>query len=284
MMKKSTFANNESDSDSDFSLDDKDYETKVDVGVVDDDFSEFTDDEKLQSKIMLRSPYFVSKLGGKPSWLSYSNLPSPRCTACESQLTFLLQIYAPITDTDKNHSQIESINDSFHRVLFVFICNQSGCSARTFKVYRSQLNRLNEYYSFEAPPSYDDGLDEVKKYLVEFYEKIHAKNLFNLCTVCGMSATKKCAKCVFSFYCSQAHQVFDWQKNNHKEVCSKYQQTEPKIKFDIFVQNENSPAEKERTGSVFPEYEILIEPEVIDFKKDHKKNEYKYDEKSNLIF
>ena len=246
-------------------------------------FSEFTDDEKLKAKIMLRSPYFVSKLGGKPSWLNYLNLPNPKCTNCDSQLAFLLQIYAPITDTDKNHGEIESIEDSFHRVLFIFLCSQNGCSARTFKVYRSQLNRENDFYSFDAPPNYDDSLDEVKKYLIEFYEKVHEKKLFNLCTVCGMSATKKCAKCVFSFYCSQAHQVFDWQKTNHKEVCSRYVQSESKNKFDAFVQNENNPVKKERAEAVFPEYEILIEPEVIDFKKDSKKNEYKYDEKSKLI-
>ena len=247
------------------------------MDVIDDDLSEFTDDEKFQAKLMLRSPYFVSKLGGKPSWLNYLNLPSPRCTGCESQLAFLLQIYAPITDTDKNHALIESIDDSFHRVLFVFLCNQSGCSTRTFKIYRSQLNRVNEFYSFEAPPVYDDGIDEAKKYLIEFYEKIKSKNLFNLCAVCGMPATKKCAKCAFSFYCSQAHQVFDWQKNNHKEECAKYLELN---KLDAFVQNENKTIVKERPGLVFPEFEILIEPEFIDFKKDKKKNEFKYDEKS----
>ena len=59
-MKKAALVNNESDSDSDCSYNGD--EIDVDVDVIDDDLSEFTDDEKFQAKLMLRSPYFVSKL------------------------------------------------------------------------------------------------------------------------------------------------------------------------------------------------------------------------------
>ena len=61
-IKKEALVNNESDSDSDCSYNGDEIETNVDVGVIDDDLSEFTDDEKFQAKLMIRSPYFVSKL------------------------------------------------------------------------------------------------------------------------------------------------------------------------------------------------------------------------------
>lgn len=279
---KVTIAKND-DSDSDFSLD-GDLETNVDVGFVDDEFNDLSKEEKYHAKLMLRSPFFSSKLGGKPSWLSFNNLPngsSLKCTNCQSQLSYLLQIYAPISDTDKH--PIENVDNSFHRVLYVFLCAEEKCTKRDFKVFRSQLNRTNDFYSYEAPPVYDDGLETAKTYLVSFYSKLHEKNLFNQCSVCGMPATKKCAKCSFIFYCCQAHQVYDWTKANHKELCGKYLDTSQN-KFELFVNNENNLGLTEQATNVFPELEILIEPEVIEIKKDNNNNkaEFKYDEKSKF--
>ena len=107
------------------------------------------------------------------------------------------------------------------------------------------------------------------------------KNLFSLCTACGLNATKKCAKRSFCFYCTQAHQVFDWSKANHKELCAKY--TNGSLnQIEIFIENENNKQLTDLAPFMFPELEILIEPEVLDFKKD-KKKDFKYDEQSNCF-
>jgi len=110
---------NESDSDSDVSI--SEGETAIDVGLIDDvEDEELTQDELKLSRLLMRSPFFPSKVGGKPAWLDYSNVPlavgsTPssdvsndsnnnskqpivlQCDNCKSQLVFLLQIYAPIS-------------------------------------------------------------------------------------------------------------------------------------------------------------------------------------------
>ncbi len=284
-MKKSKEINNNepinTDSD-DSSSDEFETDSNVVIGFVDDSIKDLTADEKLHSRLLLKSPFFTSKLGGKPSWLNYNDLSSLttnlKCSNCQFQMSFLLQIYAPITE--QTTSLTTSVDDSFHRVLYVFVCNNNDCVSHGFKVFRSQLNRTNEFYSFDAPPSYEDGLESAEQCLVSFYSKLSERNLFNLCSVCGLSCSKKCAKCSFSFYCSSAHQVHDWQKLNHKEICSKYlEATKIQDKIDYFIKNENKEKE-ELPSNVFSEYEILIEPEVLDLKK--KESFKKYDETSNL--
>ena len=214
-----------------------------------------------------------------------------KCDNCKSQLSFLLQIYAPISNTDKYYDLIDNIDDVFHRVLYVFICANNDCSpntSRTFKVLRNQMSRENNFISSDPPPSSDDT-DNVEKHLISFYKNLHEKNVFNLCSICGLFSTKKCAKCAFSYYCCQSHQVFDWTKALHKEICPNYVQclsnNDTNALIRLFMDNESLVIDKcisEKINTVFPEYEVFIEPEVLELKKNKEKEE-KYDEKSSLF-
>lgn len=189
----------------------------------------------------------------------------------------------------------------FHRVLYVFICANTEClpvSSRGIKVYRSQLRLTNDFFSSTPPPSLDSSKIEKNQkqaddYLLTFYKGLYEKNLFSNCVICGLLSTKKCAKCSFSHYCSQSHQVFDWTKENHKEVCEGYlhwstaeRDIDELIK--LYIEKENAPGamcDQGLSEHVFPEYEVLIEPEVIpaSCKKEQKQKET-YDEESRLIY
>jgi hypothetical protein len=301
----------ENDSDSDLSLHEEDFQdTNVDVGLIDLDLEDMTPEELKLYRIQMRSPFFVSKVGGKPAWLDYSNVPlsvgtaplpedeKPRlelkCDSCKSQLHFLLQIYAPISDSDKFRDRIEDMDAVFHRVLYVFLCSSSSCNVRTFKVLRSQLNRENEFFSYDAPPTTDmpddnnnDQLMLARGHLKSFYKGLYEKKRLNLCSVCGLVSSKKCAKCAFTYYCCQPHQLYDWTTLNHKSLCNRYAKNESGV-LDVdemlgnWVDDENSEQKYSNKSSehLFAEHEIMIEPESIDFSKIKKEKEIKYDERS----
>ena len=308
--KSSKKVENDSDSDSDMSLNGDTNESFVDVGFIEDDnVEDLTADDLKLDRIILRSPFFTSKIGGKPAWLDYKNLPLAvgagsisdinnnkkpiylKCEKCESQLVFLLQIYAPINSNDKFIKEIENVDDVFHRVLYVFLCANIECnSSRTFKVLRSQLNRKNEFYEFDAPPEMSDSEADLKlssTHLHKFYKNLHDKNMLNLCSVCGLACTNKCSKCSFSFFCCRNHQVYDWTQMNHKVFCAKYAGSIASGNVDELIQNwlndENSnekypPQQKEtKPNSIhfFPEHEIVIEPEELEFIKQKQLNEAK---------
>lgn len=309
---KNKIANNESDTDSDNSIEENEAnETSVDVGLIDDfdDSEELSSDELALSRLMLKSPFFPSKVGGKPAWLDHTNLPLPagtplppsppsdtnnnksdcivlQCSSCKSQLVFLLQIYAPLASNDKYLDQVEDSEKAFHRVLYVFLCNNFECGNKNFKVLRSQLSRKCDYFSYDSPPTLENGDQDLvlsKSHLLSFYRALNDMNSLNLCPVCGFRSTKKCSKCNFSFYCSQAHQLHDWTKLNHKSFCANYgpdvKDADEKIKN--WINDEISDAKCKVASSAefsFPEYEIIIEPETLDFKKSSKKD-FKYDEK-----
>lgn len=162
--------------------------------------------EKLEDKekSILNSKYFPSKVGGKPAWLSFENLPKSDqviCSSCQVPLVFLLQIYAPNEDDES----------AFHRTIFMFCCNNSECLNKQFKVFRCQLERKNKYYS-EKPPNYDLLNEDTElKYPEQFGTKT--------CNYCGCFAEKKCAQCQLVFYCSKVHQTRDWTEGGHKSLC-----------------------------------------------------------------
>lgn len=311
---------NDSDSDSDASIDENESnETSVDVGLIDDYDPEDLDQEELNlTRVLVKSPFFPSKVGGKPAWLDHSNLPLSvgaiglltnndennnknnrivlQCDSCKSQLIFLLQIYAPIASNDKQFNQIEDLDKTFHRVLYVFICNNFECKNKTAKVLRSQLSRESEFFSYDAPPTLDDGEQDLNlsiKHLHSFYRGLNEKNNLMLCSICGLLSTKKCSKCNFAYYCCQSHQLYDWTKLNHKTLCQKYGPNVTDLDEKITnwindeISNEKNPKDA-KYEFIFPEYEIIIEPETLDYKKKKKKldKDFKYDEKSmffNLI-
>lgn len=211
-----------------------------------------------------------------------------QCKCCKSQLVFLLQIYAPIASNDKFLDRTENLDDSFHRVIYVFLCTSTECKDRTFKVLRSQLNRKNDFFAYDAPPTNEDSesdLELSKLHLKNFYKNLYEKNLLNQCSVCGLACSKKCSRCNFAFFCSQPHQLFDWTKLNHKNLCNKYSPTNVDELISNWIDDENSSAKysNEKTLSIFPEREIIIEPESLDLEQLNKEKKIKYDENSIFI-
>lgn len=180
----------------------------------------------------LNSKYFPSKIGGKPAWLSLKSIPSDqlKCTSCQEPLLFLLQIYAPF----------QHIDEAFHRTIFVFCCRKEKCNQ--FKAFRSQLPRVNQFYSSE-PPNYDDLNDDDDDDDNDLdYDQFGVK----LCSVCGCPAPKACGKCKNVNYCSKKHQKIDWNEGNHKMNCGK-ESNKKQILKTRFI------------SALFPEYEIEIE-------------------------
>ncbi|EAN34328.1 C-terminal putative domain protein [Theileria parva strain Muguga] len=94
----------------------------------------------------LQRQYFPSKFGGLPAWLDPVHLPKEselKCEKCQSIMTFFLQIYAP--------DDLCEENDSFHRTVYLFVCQPCG---NQWKAFRSQLARKNDFYDFH--PSEDN--------------------------------------------------------------------------------------------------------------------------------
>ncbi|XP_975337.2 programmed cell death protein 2 [Tribolium castaneum] len=177
----------------------------------------------------VESYQFPTKIGGKPAWLDFENLPKPenlQCETCHEPLIFLCQIYAPYEHDERN----------FHRTIFLFICRNPECcvknSSNNVKAFRSSLPRRNKFYSFEPPP--DHSLD------------FSPSKWVSLCDLCGCLGEKKCGKCKKATYCSREHQVLDW-KQGHKSECEKG--GTPGI-----------------SSKLFPESIIVTEPEEIDEK------------------
>ncbi|XP_077568777.1 programmed cell death protein 2 [Stigmatopora nigra] len=157
----------------------------------------------------LCSPQFPSKVGGKPAWLCQRGPPSLsrlECETCRLPMAFLMQVYAPIPGQDR----------SFHRSLFVFCCKTPECytrnDSRCVKVFRSQLPRRNEFYSYEPPQEAEpvSNLDQDQTALPVSKVK--------LCWVCGCPGNKFCSRCHAVTYCGKHHQTLHW-KLSHKKEC-----------------------------------------------------------------
>uniref|UniRef100_A0A1Y1MM28 MYND-type domain-containing protein n=1 Tax=Photinus pyralis TaxID=7054 RepID=A0A1Y1MM28_PHOPY len=192
----------------------------------------------------LESRLFPSKIGGKPAWLDLANLPNStdlQCNLCHRQMIFLCQIYAPFEEDENN----------FHRTLFVFICRNSECSVRdmnnNLKVYRSNLPRVNTFYSEEPPLEEPDFTFSLSKWI-------------RLCQLCGCVADKSCSKCKVA-YCCREHQVIHW-KQGHKNQCGSEVSNTPQStvlfkEYELVIETEaDNPKEKEATEA-WKEYQQL---------------------------
>ncbi|KAI1297191.1 Programmed cell death protein 2 [Halotydeus destructor] len=205
----------------------------VDLG-----FSEKVEDDH---GFKLTSKYFPSKVGGKPAWLSLRNLPKGdqmNCSSCSNPLMFFLQIYAPLPK-----------DMSFHRTLYVFCCYASDCQDRTYQVFRSQLSRSNDFYTFE-PPNFEANSDSNLVFPEQFKTAT--------CNICGCWADKKCGSCHQVSYCSRSHQILDWKDGGHQVVCKNLptgQMPQPCKNF------------------LFPQYDIVIEGEDVDESSDESGDE-----------
>uniref|UniRef100_A0A8D1DQY7 Programmed cell death protein 2 n=1 Tax=Sus scrofa TaxID=9823 RepID=A0A8D1DQY7_PIG len=187
----------------------------------------------------LRSEQFPSKVGGRPAWLSEAGLPGPTelaCSLCGHPLAFLLQLYAPLPGRA----------DAFHRGLFLFCCRTPPCCVG-LRVFRNQLPRRNDFYSFE-PPSEDPPPETGESLSLQLKSGAH------LCRVCGCLGPKTCSRCHQAHYCSKEHQALDW-RSGHKQACAQPDNLDNTIPDHNFL---------------FPEFEIVIEtedeimPEVVE--------------------
>ncbi|CAI8027388.1 Programmed cell death protein 2 [Geodia barretti] len=207
--------------------------------------------EKAECPEELTSPYFPSKVGGRPAWLDPTHLPTSEQTACRVcglPRTFLLQVYAPLEDTPS----------AFHRTFFLFMCLNPSChqknSAHGFSVFRCQLPKTNSFYEDSgeessgdesasigsestgatseprvdifstqtcfspSQPEAVDGSTAVSESLKQGPSTVVAEPT-PLCVVCGSAGPKKCSRCRTVHYCSRHHQTLDW-RNGHKLFCS----------------------------------------------------------------
>uniref|UniRef100_F7I6Z0 Programmed cell death protein 2 n=1 Tax=Callithrix jacchus TaxID=9483 RepID=F7I6Z0_CALJA len=177
----------------------------------------------------LRSEQFPSKVGGRPAWLGASGLPGPgalACALCGRPLSFLLRVYAPLPGRA----------DAFHRGIFLFCCREPPCCAG-LRVFRNQLPRKNDFYSYE-PPS-ENPSPETESVCLQLKSGAH------LCRVCGCLGPKTCSRCHKVYYCSKEHQTLDWRLG-HKQACAQPDHLDHRIPDHNFL---------------FPEFEIVIETE-----------------------
>ncbi|XP_071765536.1 programmed cell death protein 2 [Centroberyx gerrardi] len=182
----------------------------------------------------LRGPQFPSKVGGKPAWLSQTDLPPVsglECEICRLPMAFLLQVYAPISGHDR----------SFHRTLFLFCCKTPDCYARNdsrcLKVFRSQLPRRNEFYPYDPPPEDEPPSDPEPDQSVLPFSGV------KLCWVCGCPGNKACSRCHTVTYCGKQHQTLHWKHTHKRECCSQEASVVTASPF------------------LFPESELVTEPE-----------------------
>nr|CAD7595515.1 unnamed protein product [Timema genevievae] len=151
----------------------------------------------------LGSRFFPSKVGGKPAWLDLKHIPDNlKCKECGKPCVFLCQVYAPIED----------VESCFHRTIFIFVCRDPICckenSSANFKVFRCQLKRRNNYFSFNPP---------IEK--ATWQPDVRAEHFLKLCAVCGARGQSHCGKCRKVNYCGREHQTLDW-KAGHRNTCA----------------------------------------------------------------
>ncbi|XP_046330210.2 programmed cell death protein 2-like [Haliotis rufescens] len=214
----------------------------VDLGFVADDF-----DPRL-----LTSRFFPSKVGGKPAWLSLSDLPPVlSCPTCGAPCVFLLQVYSPR----------EEQTNTFHRTIFIFICRSPSCCAEnhngSFIVLRSQLAKENDFFSPRPP---DEDHPDVEP-------EGSGNEGVALCVVCGSAAPKRCGKCHKVSYCSKHHQALHW-KATHKKKCCKEEDDEVEIPNLLFpqaelvmeeeIQQKDAQAREKSESEKLKEYQDLL--------------------------
>ncbi|KAM9018315.1 programmed cell death protein 2 isoform 1-T1 [Ara ararauna] len=197
----------------------------------------------------LRSAYFPSKVGGRPAWLGEAGLPGPaalRCGRCRQPCALLLQLYAPLRDRP----------DAFHRTLFVFACRGGACyrlpgPQGPLCVFRNQLPRRNGIYPEEPPP------EEPPPELAAAGPPRRLRCGAALCRICGCLGPHACGRCRRVGYCGPEHQALDWRRG-HRRSCEQHAASG----------DGSADAIPEHNEFLFPEYEILIEPEEPEFLAD----------------
>lgn len=249
----------------------------------------------------LTSPFFPSKVGGKPAWLDEENLPTPTqllCDNCAKPLVFLLQVYAPINE--------DGLDKESHRTVFVFMCRDPKChgsgdkGTKCFKVLCCQLPNMSTVTALNEG-SVDDKEKSDLTFNADIKKLSHSVKHFHdgssvsssikvsksidpmctsstdittkskpavatpLCIVCGCNGPKFCGKCKRVNYCSREHQVHDW-KSGHKLICSHL--SEGKVSMSDLTYDPT-------LGVVLPELEIVteVEPDITSLEKKSERSE-----------
>ncbi|KAH0622471.1 hypothetical protein JD844_024815 [Phrynosoma platyrhinos] len=133
------------------------------------------------------------------------------------------------------------------------------CTLFLFQVFRNQLPRKNDTYSYDPPPE-QPPLEPLP--CINLQLKCGA----NLCRVCGCLGPKRCSKCHKAHYCSKDHQLRDW-KAGHKVSCLQSDQTSSVIPDHNFL---------------FPEYEIIREPEEMGISHTNEANQEDVEKNEDL--
>ncbi|NXQ80016.1 PDCD2 protein, partial [Nyctibius grandis] len=139
-----------------------------------------------------------------------------------------------------------------------FACRDAACyrlpgPRGPLCVFRNQLPRRNDVYPEEPPPEEPPpgppaAADAPPRRL---------RNGAALCRVCGCLGPRTCGRCRRAAYCGPEHQALDWRWG-HWEACGQHAAGDASADA-IPVHNE----------FLFPEYEILIEPEEPEFPADN---------------
>eukprot|EP01138_Halocafeteria_seosinensis_P016340 gb/GECG01016671.1/.p1 GENE.gb/GECG01016671.1/~~gb/GECG01016671.1/.p1 ORF type:complete len:424 (+),score=55.19 gb/GECG01016671.1/:1-1272(+) len=160
------------------------------------------------------------KIGGRPIWLDTNHVPDKdalTCDRCDKQMLFLMQIYAPLDEAEVGHS------DAFHRMLYVFVCQQSSCVGEgSVLVLRCQLPQENDFFPSKASECHDDVLlPQLRRGL-------------RLCRVCG------CASGGESYFCEQHRSC-----GEHTSIAGFFCLRDAMYRY----------------SAVLPEFEVVTEPE-----------------------
>nr|CAD7459618.1 unnamed protein product [Timema tahoe] len=187
----------------------------------------------------LGSRFFPSKVGGKPAWLDLKHIPDNlKCKECGKPCVFLCQVYAPIED----------LKSCFHRTIFIFVCRDPICckenSSANFKVFRCQLKRRNNYFSFNPP---------IEK--ATWQPDVRAEHFLKLCAVCGARGQSHCGKCRKVNYCGREHQTLDW-KAGHRNICAS-----------------DKASDRVVPHWLLPEFELITQPEDYESEGTQEDNE-----------
>lgn len=229
--------------------------------------------EEVEDPEELTSPFFPSKVGGKPAWLDLMRVPSVdtlSCSKCGKPLISLLQIQS---------SPSSSCDDDHHRTLFLFLCTDSKChssgdtscsivalrcetkrclydnhNAGSLDTFSSEGGVVSTdtraLSSFSVPKSSNDDASSLELGLTTT----------SLCVVCGGRGPKHCGSCKCAHYCSRTHQLHDW-KAGHKRACPELAQGQ------CFLETlDYNPS----LGVVLPELAIVTELEPISCRQEGK--------------
>ncbi|RUS32073.1 hypothetical protein BC938DRAFT_476347 [Jimgerdemannia flammicorona] len=222
----------------------------------------------------LTADTFPSKLGGKPAWLNPEHIldvEAVKCGVCGKPLKLLRTI--PLSHTTALSTCSAAGKDH--------VINSLGGA-----VYRSQLPQHNPYY---PPTSKDDDDDDDDDDTTTPTLATPNPNPTSklapapfvpapftpppLCTVCSLHGPKTCSKCHLAHYCSRDHQQAHWTEGLHKRTCP--------LGGDVPAQLvELDQRSLREAGWVFPEKEIVSEPEGAGEEAEEEEEQQRYFEET----